>query len=149
MHLLPIHQTPAENQTLLNNPLCKDTVEVCMEYYKTIGYNPPWICYFVEEDGEIIGNAGYKGKPVNNTIEIAYGTVPKHQNKGIGTRICRLLVETALQADPFVTITARTLPETNYSNRLLRKNGFVFTGVVNDPDDGDVWEWRYIANLIA
>lgn len=93
MHLLPIHQTPAENENLLNNPLCKDTVEVCINYYKTIGYNPPWICYFVEEDGEIIGNAGYKGKPVNNTVEIAYGTMPQHQNKGIGTRICRLLVD--------------------------------------------------------
>jgi len=149
MQLLPILETTEENQVFTGNLLCKDTVYMSIDFYKRVGFNPPWICYYVEENGELIGCAAFKGKPINGFVEIAYGTFEQHQHKGIATRICRQLVELALQTDPAVTITARTLPETNYSNRLLRKNGFVFTGVVNDPEDGDVWEWRYIANIIA
>ena len=51
----------------------------------------------------------------------------------------------ALKTNPSVRITARTLPENNFSTRILEKNNFTFTGEVNDPDDGEVWEWAYKA----
>jgi hypothetical protein len=35
------------------------------------------------------------------------------------------------------------LPEENFSTKILKKNGFKFSGVVNDAEDGDVWEWIY------
>jgi hypothetical protein len=38
---------------------------------------------------------------------------------------------------------ARTLPEENYSTKILRKNGFEWQGIVVDDDDGDVWEWEF------
>jgi [ribosomal protein S5]-alanine N-acetyltransferase len=44
---------------------------------------------------------------------------------------------------------ARTLMEENYSTRILRKNGFECLGIVNDPDDGDVWEWEYKASGLS
>jgi RimJ/RimL family protein N-acetyltransferase len=86
---------------------------------------------------------GYRRKPVNGKIEIAYGTIERYRQKGVGTTICKLLVNLALAADPSIRITARTLPEENFSTRILMKNRFVFTGTVNDPEDGDVWEWQY------
>lgn len=116
---------------------------MCIAFYKKIGFDPPWICYYVEENGELIGNAAFKGKPVNNTVEIAYGTMEAHRQKGVGTRICRQLVEVGLAADPSVRIIARTLPEANFSTRILEKNNFIFIGMVNDPEDGDLWEWEY------
>ena len=61
----------------------------------------------------------------------------------MGTRICRKLVEIGLAADPSVKIIARTLPEANFSTRILEKNDFIFIGMVNDPEDGEVWEWEY------
>ena len=36
--------------------------------------------------------------------------------------------------------------EENHSARILRKNAFEWLGIVNDPDDGDVWEWEYKRN---
>lgn len=143
MMLLPIRQTLAENEAFANNPLCNETLGMCIEFYKKVGFNPPWICYYAEEKGELIGNAAFKGKPINNSVEIAYGTMEAHRQKGVGTRICKLLVELALATDPSVRITARTLPEKNYSTRILEKNNFVLLGFVTDPEDGEVWEWEY------
>ncbi len=33
--------------------------------------------------------------------------------------------------------------EENASVKVLRKNNYEFTGVVTDPEDGDVWEWKF------
>ena len=143
MRLLPIKRTLEENEAFANNHLCKETLSMCIEFYKRVGFNPPWICYYAEENGELIGSAAFKGRPVNNKVEIAYGTMDNHRQQGIGTRICKQLVELSLATDPSVRITARTLPEHNYSTKILEKNNFVLLGIVNDPEDGDVWEWEY------
>jgi hypothetical protein len=53
---------------------------MCIDFYKSWIY-PPWICYYVEE-GELIGSAAFKGRPINNTVEISYGTI-KSSTKGM------------------------------------------------------------------
>ena len=119
-------------------------VSACaLNFIKELDSHPPWICYYVEENGELIGSAAFKGKPINKTVEISYGTIENHRQKGVATRICKQLVELSLATDPSVRITARTLPEKNYSTRILEKNNFILLGFVNDPEDGDVWEWEY------
>jgi ribosomal-protein-alanine N-acetyltransferase len=143
MKFLPIRETLEENAIFSQNPLCTETLNMCIGFYKKVGFNPPWICYYAEENGELVGSAAFKGKPVNNSVEIAYGTMEDHRQKGVGTKICRQLVEISLSADPLVRITARTLPEQNYSTKILEKNNFILLGMVNDPEDGDVWEWEY------
>ena len=143
MRLLPIKKTAEENQDFANNPLCKETLGMCIEFYKRVGFMPPWICYFVEENEELIGSAAFKGRPINNTVEISYGTNEQYRQKGIGTKICKQLVKLSLATDPSVRITARTLPEKNYSTRILEKNNFILLGFVTDPEDGEVWEWEY------
>lgn len=143
MTLLPIKETMEENEAFADNTLCTETLGMSIEFYKRVGFNPPWICYYAEEKGELVGSAAFKGKPINNIVEIAYGTMEKHRQKGIATKICKLLVELSLATDPSVRITARTLPENNYSTRVLRNNNFILLGVVTDPEDGEVWEWEY------
>jgi len=143
MNLLPIQRTLSENEVFADNPSCKETLGMCIEFYKRVGFMPPWICYYVEENNELVGSAAFKGRPINNTVEISYGTMETHRQKGIGTRICKQLVELSLSTDPSVRITARTLPEKNYSTRILEKNNFILLGFVTDPEDGEVWEWEY------
>lgn len=143
MKLVPIKEYLHENEEFIKNPECRELVEMTVEFYERVGYLPPWICYFVEEDGVIIGSAGIKGKPINGAIEIAYGTMEKYQNKGIGTGICKLLVDLSLKTDSSVTVTARTLPENKFSCRVLERNNFTCVGIVDDPEDGDVLEWVY------
>ena len=141
--LLPIKQLLSENTEFINHPDCSETLEMSVVFYANVGYRLPWIGYYASLDGTLVGSAGFKGRPIDGKVEIAYGTFPAYQHKGIGTAICRQLVRVAQVSDPSVRIMARTLMEENYSTRILRKNGFERLGVVNDPDDGDVWEWEY------
>ena len=141
--LHPIGKSTEDNLAFLNHPESRMVLTATMEYYTIIGFNPPWIGYFAKFNDEIVGSGGYKGKPVDNKIEIAYGTFPAYQRKGIGTAICKALVELAIETDPGLIITARTLPENNYSTKILQKNNFLLLGMIWDEDDGDVWEWQY------
>ncbi len=144
MKFLAIDIDESKNSTFLNNPVCESFLHVYPEFYKKVGFVKPWIGYFVANDNnEIIAFGGFKGKPENGKIEIAYGTVPKYERQGIGSMVCKELILIALNEDRFVKITARTLPEENTSNRILKRNGFEFIGVVWDEEDGEVWEWEF------
>ena len=145
MELVPIRERLEENEEFNYHPECRELVEMTVEFYEKVGYNPPWICYFVKENGNIIGSAGIKGKPIDGIIEIAYGTMEEFRHRGIGTGICKMLVDISYKTDASVKIMARTLPENKFSCRVLEHNNFICIGVVNDPEDGDVWEWRYEA----
>lgn len=143
IELVPIRERLEENTTLLNHPDCRETLEMSVMFYARVGYSPPWIGYYASLNGTLVGNAGFKGRPIDGKIEIAYATFPAFQQQGIASAICHALVKLAKSADPSVRVMARTLPEENYSTRILKKNGFVFQDTVTDPDDGEVWEWEY------
>jgi [ribosomal protein S5]-alanine N-acetyltransferase len=142
--LLPIKETLNENRDFSSDPACSETLEQCIDFYGKVGFEPPWICYYAEDNGRLVGSAAYKGKPLDGTIEIAYGTFDDVRGQGIGGRMCKELVAIALETDPSLRITARTLPEKNPSTRILEKNGFRLVGTVEDPEDGEVWEWEYV-----
>ncbi len=143
MQLLPIHQTLDENPDFLQHPDCQDSIYMSIEFYKKVGFQPPWIGYYAQKNDSLVGCCAFKGAPVAGKVEIAYGTFSQFQKQGVAAEMCRLLVGLAQKADPTVQITARTLPEKNYSTRVLEKNGFVWAGVVFDEEDGDVWEWIF------
>src|ERR1700712_3761883 len=132
MELIPVKQHLHENQEFTNHPDCGETIQMTIDFFNRIGYNPPWIGYYAKLDGTLVGAAAFKGKPVNGKVEIAYGTFPQHQNKGIGAQIANALVQLSLKTDPTVIITARTLAEENFSARLLRKNNFKLLGTIVD-----------------
>jgi RimJ/RimL family protein N-acetyltransferase len=145
MVLLPIDIDEKKNSRFLLNPECISVLDIYPSYYAKIGFQKPWIGYFASSDGnEIIGAAGYKGKPKKGKVEIAYGTFKAYEEKGIGTEICRQLVLLALQTDPTVRVTARTFLEGYASMAILKKNGFECLGKVYDEEDGDVFEWEYL-----
>jgi ribosomal-protein-alanine N-acetyltransferase len=143
MILLPVKEHLLQNKEFAGNADCSNSIGMCIDFYKKVGFNPPWICYYVQLDGSLVGGAAFKGKPVNSRVEIAYVTFPQYQQKGIGTRMADTLVQLSLKTDPSVTITARTLAEENFSTRILRKNNFKSLGIIMDEEDGEVWEWEY------
>ncbi len=143
MRLIPIRQEETENTALINNALCRDTVFMTMDFYKRAGYKEPWIGYIVQKGEEFVGAGGFKGVPINGFVEIAYGTFENYTQKGVGTTICNLLVRLATEADSSLIITARTMPGSIASEKILLKNAFHLMGIVNDPEDGNVNEWIY------
>jgi len=145
MILLPINIDETKNRQFLDNPECLPVLNVYPDYYRKVGFNKPWISYFASMDGEeIVGAAGYKGRPKDGKVEISYGTFKKYEGQGIGTEICRQLVLLALQTDPNVRITARTFQDGRASMAILKKNGFHGLGTVYDEEDGDVFEWEFL-----
>ena len=124
---------------------CRDVLRVYPDFYRRVGFHPPWVGYFFQRGDDVVGCGGFKGKPKEGKVEIAYGTFKKFEKQGIGTAICRALVSLSLETDPGIRITARTLPENNASAGILKRNGFVFLGLVWDEEDGNVWEWEYKA----
>lgn len=143
MELIPIKEHLHENKLFIDHPDCQESIYMCIDFYKKVGFNPPWICYYVQQEDQLVAAAAFKGKPVNNKVEIAYGTFLRFQQQGIGTKIAGTLVQLSLDSDPSVVVTARTLPEENYSVRILRKNNFKLLGTIVDDEDGEVWEWKY------
>jgi RimJ/RimL family protein N-acetyltransferase len=147
MELIPLLEHMDENPEFVNNPRLLESLQMTIDFYKRIGFSPPWIGYYVKENDILVGCAAFKGKPVNGQVEIAYGTFEEFRNQGVGTKICFTLVCLSLRTDPTIRITARTLPENNYSARILQKNRFHLVGNVTDPEDGNVWEWEYKSGI--
>lgn len=143
MKLLPIGQRIEDNKEFPNDPLSQATIQITIDFYKKVGFIQPWIGYYVEENGNLVGNAGFKGPPINGTVEIAYGTNEAYRNQGFGTKICKQLIDLSLKTDPTIKIKARTFSEENFSAKILLKSNFLCIGTVYDPDDGEVWEWVF------
>lgn len=144
MYLLPIEQDETLNSIYALHPECMEILQVYPGYYAKIGFVKPWIGYFASMDGQvIIGAGGFKGKPINKKVEIAYSTFKEYEGQGIGKEICTLLVELSLKTDSTLIITARTLENKNSSASILKHCGFSCKGTVQDEEDGTVWEWVY------
>ena len=146
MHLIAVQERFEENERFTSNSLYKETIQLTTEFYKKVGFVPPWIGYYVEVNSNLVGSAGFKGPPINGTVEIAYGTFEEYRKQGIGTAICKKLVELSIDTDPSIKITATTFQKENFSTRILEKNNFGCVGTVNDPEDGEVWQWVYKAS---
>lgn len=99
--------------------------------------NPNWIGVWACSETHILGSGGFKGVPVNGSIEIGYGVSPEVEGRGVATLICGALVDYAF-CNEVTKVIAHTLPSGLASQRVLQKNGFVFTGIHEDPEDGTV-----------
>lgn len=143
MEFIPITNESQQISAFEDQPEAKSIFEFSQLFYQKVGFNPPWIGYFANERGKLVGTGAFKGKPKQNSIEIAYATFEAFRQQGIATKMCQELVSIALKEDAGIKITARTLMEENPSTKVLKKNGFHLVGTVVDPEDGEVWEWMY------
>jgi [ribosomal protein S5]-alanine N-acetyltransferase len=121
-----------------------------LAYLRGLDHSDPWLPGFGVVDrasGTVVGSAGFRGAPdTEGMVEVAYGIVPSHQNRGYATEVTRMLVAWALARDGVRVVRAHTLPESNASTRVLAKCGFSFEGEVDDPEDGRVWRWELAAD---
>lgn len=141
---IPILRERSLMAQYLQSDFLRMVIDTYDTFYPKVGYHPPWIGYLAVQNGIVVGVGGYKGPPVDSKVEIAYGSVPEYEGQGVSSATCRYLTQLALNHEPSVRVTARTLMNESASTSILRKNGFVYVGVVNDPEDGDVWEWEFL-----
>lgn len=142
MHLTTITLREDRNLPLYASEDCQQLLKMYEEYYPTIGFNLPWVGYFIIRDDQIVGSCGFTGAPKDETVELAYWTFKSCEGQGVASFACRELIRIAREANPNIIITAKTAPEENASTRILRKNNFIFAGIVQDHEIGDAWLWR-------
>lgn len=112
------------------------------DLYRRVGFVPPWVSYVAVEDGRAVGGGAFVGSPRGNCVEIAYFTLQEFEGRGYATRTASELVAIARNANPGITIVAFTLRESNASTKILQRLGLRLFDNAQDPDAGDVWEWR-------
>lgn len=142
LNLLPILENGQIDIQINSDNLINDICHSTSEMYKVNGFNPPWIGYLVSIDSQIVGTCAFKSPPKNGKVEIAYFTFSEYENKGIGTEMAKQLISIAKSQVPTIKILAQTMPEENVSTKILKKLNFKKIGVVNHPEDGEVWEWE-------
>jgi ribosomal-protein-alanine N-acetyltransferase len=95
--------------------------------------------YLVRDQGspspELVGNAGFKGRPVNGICEIGYSLLPTHQGRGYATEAAQALVAWAFAHPEVNCVAAETLPELIGSIRVMEKCGMHFVAE-GKPEDG-------------
>ncbi len=142
MNFFPITEvfinSPAVKSSEFLTGICTATLAI----YPGSGPVFPWIGYLVEEQGVFTGACAFKSLPVDGSVEIAYFTFPEYERNGNATNMAKHLIGIAC-AHGARRITAQTLPEHNASTHILQKLQFTFAGVVQHPEDGEVWEWVY------
>jgi [ribosomal protein S5]-alanine N-acetyltransferase len=139
--LAPISINEDKSNKIYSSDDCQLILKTYEDYYPKVGYLFPWVGYFVKLENQIVGACGFVGPPINNRVEIAYGTFKEFEGQGIASFSCKQLISIAKKANPHLIITAKTAPENNASTRILKRNGFVYTGIVQDHEIGDAWEW--------
>jgi [ribosomal protein S5]-alanine N-acetyltransferase len=112
------------------------------DLYRRVGFVPPWVSYIAVDDGRAVGGGAFVGPPRDNRVEIAYFTLKELEGLRYGTRTASELVAIAKNVNPGIVIAAFTLRESNASTKILQRLGLRLFGDAQDPDAGDVWEWR-------
>ena len=126
-------------------PMPHALVEACQqsaELYRRIGYHPPWVSYVAADGIQGVGGGAFVGAPRDGMAEIAYFTLPDFMQRGYATLTARHLIDIARRTSPQTVLRAFTLTEVNASTKILERLGFGRAGVTQDPDAGEVWEWR-------
>lgn len=98
-----------------------------------------WGVWFVieKETERIVGDIGFKGKPVNHTVEIGYGIIPSEQGKGYATEAVTGIIDWALSTNLVRKVIAECLEDNIASIKVLEKLGFDRTGT-----DEKMLKWK-------
>ena len=81
----------------------------------------------------LVGAAGFKGAPMDGTVELGYGVVAEYQRRGYATETVRAFLTHAFSVPSVRRVIAETLPGLASSIAVLEKCGFRFIGDGSEP----------------
>ena len=143
LHPIRLVNITPELAAVISDPAAVARVLQTEAYRATTGAPVEWGGFLVADaSARVVGIGGFKGAPREAAVEIAYGTLPPHEGRGVATRTAAALVERAIASGEVRLVFAHTLAEPHASNRLLRRHGFAYAGEHEDPEDGRVWRWE-------
>lgn len=101
-----------------------------------------WLYFFIHSaTRQLIGVGGFKGAPTAGQVEVGYSIAPAWRQQGYATEATRGMVQFAFSHAAVELVLAHTLPCADYSTQVLKRTGFRFEQVIQDPEDGEIWRW--------
>jgi RimJ/RimL family protein N-acetyltransferase len=142
MELRVLNLKENKEDLLFKSPECRQLLKMYEGFYAKVGFHLPWVGYLILRENHIVGSCGFARKPINGEVELAYWTFKQFERQGIASFACKELISIAQREIPDIKIIAKTAPEHNASTRILEKNGFQYSRVVQDEEIGDAWLWE-------
>lgn len=87
----------------------------------------PWKMVLTDNQ-EYVGDLGFKGPVKNHSVEIGYGVLAEHENRGYTSEALQAMTQWAFGQKDVVFVEAETAPDNKASQRVLEKCGFVPDG---------------------
>jgi len=82
-----------------------------------------------KDSNVIIGDIGFKGKPIDETVEVGYGFSLHARNKGYATESVNALIEWAFSTNRVNKVMAQCLTDNHSSIKVLTKLGMQRTEI--------------------
>ena len=125
----------------------RELVQQNIEWMAANPRSAPWGAYLAAStlDRDVVAVGAFVHAPTaQGEVEIAYGTLPRFEGRGLGTATAAALVAVARAQVDVRRVIAHTAPERNASTRILEKLGFVHEGDATDKDIGLCWRWALV-----
>lgn len=99
----------------------------CQQHVQDYIWYTSWkMC--LKENGQQVGDAGFKGPAQNGRVEVGYGIIEQYQGQGYATEGVRAVCAWALRQNDVQAVEAETEPNNKASQNVLNKLGFIATG---------------------
>jgi RimJ/RimL family protein N-acetyltransferase len=102
-----------------------------------------WCCTFLIcriADNCVVGACGFKNEPTAGRVEIGYGVSPVCRKQGAATEAVSALLKLAY-AGGAIEVLAEINPENPASTKVVRRLGFINTGIRVDEENETVVLW--------
>lgn len=100
-----------------------------------------WYLVVPQNERQLVGTAGFKGKPRDGSCEIGYSLLPGFGGVGYATEAARRLIDWAFEHPEIEQVTAETLPDLAGSIRVMEKCRMRCVG--DGTPEGDIRTVRY------
>ena len=81
MELRIIELNVDKSKEIHHSQNCQMLLKTYDEYYKTIGYNLPWVGYFVVKEDRIVGFCSFTGQPKDGKVKSHIGHLKNMKDK--------------------------------------------------------------------
>lgn len=134
LFLIPLQ--PDGMRTLIARTTDPELVQAYIEMLTLSTQHPEhWLWYtawglYQNDSGDWVGDLCFKGLPENGQPEIGYGILKEYEGQGYTTEAVRAACKWALSQPGVAAVEAETDPGNAASQAVLRKVGFVPTGIL-------------------
>ncbi len=95
-----------------------------------------WVMHAVAVDDVVVGNAGFKGAPVDGVVELGYRISPTHRRRGLASAAVAQLLDRAHREPLVDRVIARIDPANAASIAVVTAAGFLPDGEHESPRSG-------------